>query len=200
MLLMIVYQDLFYRYYQKCHQQGCELTSSCNISACSLKSDDIERTSATSKDALIDNNDNSNSSITPEMQDARMELYATDNDSDKKLSDSNVSGESSDSVDSGAAGGKVDILMGDDDRGVVVDPYLECARFVEGADVLNLNVEERAEGENFEEEEAAAAVKRREKRKKKRKCSGCGQTEVSSYLCFHRFVQGSRPVILVAQR
>lgn len=114
------------------------------------------------------------------MQDARMELYATDNDSDKKLSDSNVSGGSSESVHSGAVCGKVDILMGDDDRGVVVDPYLEF--------VSNLNVEGRAEAENFEEEEATAAVKRREKRKKKRKCSGCGQTEVSSYLCFHRFV------------
>ena len=48
---------------------------------------DPERTSATSKDALLDN-DNSNSSATPEMQDARME-FATDNEgSDKKSDDS----------------------------------------------------------------------------------------------------------------
>lgn len=43
------------------------------------KNDD-ERTSATSKDALLDN-DNSNSSATPEMQDARAEFYVGD---DKK--------------------------------------------------------------------------------------------------------------------
>ncbi|XP_063915633.1 pecanex-like protein 1 isoform X1 [Zophobas morio] len=44
-----------------------------------------ERTSATSKDALLDN-DNSNSSATPEMHDARTDCYGTDNEcSDKKL-------------------------------------------------------------------------------------------------------------------
>lgn len=53
---------------------------------------DEERTSATSKDALLDN-DNSNSSATPDMQDARVDCYGTDNDiSDKKLSEcSNLS-------------------------------------------------------------------------------------------------------------
>lgn len=53
---------------------------------------DGERASATSKDALLDN-DNSNSSATPDMQDARADCYATDNDvSDKKLSEcSNLS-------------------------------------------------------------------------------------------------------------
>lgn len=40
---------------------------------------DEERTSATSKDALLDN-DNSNSSATPEMQDARTDCCAIDND------------------------------------------------------------------------------------------------------------------------
>lgn len=40
---------------------------------------DEERTSATSKDALLDN-DNSNSSATPEMQDARTDCCATDNE------------------------------------------------------------------------------------------------------------------------
>lgn len=46
-----------------------------------------ERTSATSKDALLDN-DNSNSSATPEMHDARTDCYGTDNEcSDKKLSE-----------------------------------------------------------------------------------------------------------------
>ncbi|XP_064214797.1 pecanex-like protein 1 isoform X2 [Tribolium castaneum] len=51
-----------------------------------------ERTSATSKDALLDN-DNSNSSATPEMHDARTDCYGTDNEcSDKKLSEcSNLS-------------------------------------------------------------------------------------------------------------
>ncbi|CAH1958080.1 unnamed protein product [Acanthoscelides obtectus] len=53
---------------------------------------DEERTSATSKDALLDN-DNSNSSITADMQDAHGDCYNTDNDvSDKKLSEcSNLS-------------------------------------------------------------------------------------------------------------
>lgn len=37
---------------------------------------DEERTSATSKDALLDN-DNSNSSATPDMQDARGDCYGT---------------------------------------------------------------------------------------------------------------------------
>lgn len=53
---------------------------------------DDERNSATSKDALLDN-DNSNSSATPEMHDARTDCYGTDNEvSDKKLSEcSNLS-------------------------------------------------------------------------------------------------------------
>lgn len=61
----------------------------CEVYYC--KNDDHERTSATSKDALLDN-DNSNSSATPEMQDARTD-FATDNDvSDKKSSEcSNLS-------------------------------------------------------------------------------------------------------------
>nr|XP_022912748.1 pecanex-like protein 1 isoform X1 [Onthophagus taurus] len=65
-----------------------------NMNVCSVpevfhynsKSDDHERTSATSKDALLDNDnlDNSNSSATPEMQDARAD-FMTDNElSDKK--------------------------------------------------------------------------------------------------------------------
>lgn len=44
---------------------------------------DEERTSATSKDALLDN-DNSNSSVTPEMQDARTDCCATDNENGSK--------------------------------------------------------------------------------------------------------------------
>lgn len=61
----------------------------CEVYYC--KNDDHERTSATSKDALLDN-DNSNSSATPEMQDARTD-FATDNEvSDKKSSEcSNLS-------------------------------------------------------------------------------------------------------------
>lgn len=50
------------------------------------KSEEVDRSSATSKDALLDN-ENSNSSATPEMQDARTDCFATDNESsDKKLS------------------------------------------------------------------------------------------------------------------
>lgn len=63
------------------------------------QSEDVDRTSATSKDALLDN-ENSNSSATPEMHDARTDCFATDNEcSDKKLSEcSNISGSNS-SVD-----------------------------------------------------------------------------------------------------
>ncbi|KAJ8972889.1 hypothetical protein NQ317_008510 [Molorchus minor] len=52
---------------------------------------DEERASATSKDALLDN-ENSNSSVTLDMQDTKADCYGTDNDSDKKLSEcSNLS-------------------------------------------------------------------------------------------------------------
>ncbi|KRT83588.1 hypothetical protein AMK59_4439 [Oryctes borbonicus] len=71
------------------HKEVCNPKVCCEVYYC--KSDDHERTSATSKDALLDN-DNSNSSATPEMQDARTD-FATDNDvSDKKSSEcSNLS-------------------------------------------------------------------------------------------------------------
>ncbi|XP_057670878.1 pecanex-like protein 1 isoform X1 [Diorhabda carinulata] len=50
-----------------------------------------------SKDKLIENNDNSNSSTTPDMQDARTDFYNTDNEiSDKNLSFSNSSMECED--------------------------------------------------------------------------------------------------------
>lgn len=139
----------------------------------SLKSDDVERTSATSKDALIDNNENSNSSATPEMQDARMELYGTDNDSDKKLSDSNVSGGSSDSV---AGGSNVEVLMGDETG--VINPYLGCTKFFDEPGVMELQGDGREVGVDFDDE--VTVVRRREKKKKRRKCSGCGHPEVST--------------------
>ncbi|CAH1237391.1 unnamed protein product [Diabrotica balteata] len=50
------------------------------------------KTNTNSKDRLLENNDNSNSSTTPDMQDARTDFYNTDNDvSDKNLSFSNSS-------------------------------------------------------------------------------------------------------------
>lgn len=54
-----------------------------------LQQPDEEQSSATSKDALLDNDaSNSNSSVTPDMQDARVDCYATDIDiSDKKSSE-----------------------------------------------------------------------------------------------------------------
>lgn len=66
--------------------------SNFNFCRSSSKSEEADRSSATSKDALLDN-DNSNSSATPEMQDARTDCFATDNEcSDKKLSEcSNLS-------------------------------------------------------------------------------------------------------------
>lgn len=71
------------------HKEVCNPKVCCEVYYC--KNDDHERTSATSKDALLDN-DNSNSSATPEMQDARTD-FATDNEvSDKKSSEcSNLS-------------------------------------------------------------------------------------------------------------
>ncbi|GJQ81500.1 putative C-terminus pecanex protein [Trypoxylus dichotomus] len=71
------------------HKEVCNPKMCFEVYYC--KNDDHERTSATSKDALLDN-DNSNSSATPEMQDARTD-FATDNDgSDKKSSEcSNLS-------------------------------------------------------------------------------------------------------------
>lgn len=67
-----------------------------------LKHPDEERGSATSKDALLDNDaSNSNSSVTPDMQDARVDCYATDNDvSDKKFSECSHLSCSSTSVES----------------------------------------------------------------------------------------------------
>lgn len=67
-----------------------------------LKQPDEERSSATSKDALLDNDaSNSNSSVTPDMQDARVDCYATDNDvSDKKSSECSHLSCSSTSVES----------------------------------------------------------------------------------------------------
>lgn len=63
---------------------------------------DEEQSSATSKDALLDNDaSNSNSSVTPDMQDARVDCYATDNDvSDKKSSECSHLSCSSTSVES----------------------------------------------------------------------------------------------------
>lgn len=67
-----------------------------------LQQPDEEQSSATSKDALLDNDaSNSNSSVTPDMQDARGDLYATDNDiSDKKSSECSHLSCSSTSVES----------------------------------------------------------------------------------------------------
>lgn len=58
-----------------------------------------ERTSANSKEALIEN-ENSNSSATPEMQDAQLDCYATDNEySDKKYSECSLCTDSNTSLD-----------------------------------------------------------------------------------------------------
>lgn len=67
-----------------------------------IRHPDEERISATSKDALLDNDvSNSNSSVTPDMQDARVDCYATDNDlSDKKSSECSHLSSSSTSVES----------------------------------------------------------------------------------------------------
>lgn len=74
---------------------------------------DEERTSATSKDALLDN-DNSNSSATPEMQDARTDCCVTDNENGGKkfcncsnLSCSNTSVECEDIVEKPKAKRKI---------------------------------------------------------------------------------------------
>lgn len=68
----------------------------------SLKQPDEEQSSATSKDALLENDaSNSNSSVTPDMQDARIDCYATDNDiSEKKSSECSHFSCSSTSVES----------------------------------------------------------------------------------------------------
>lgn len=59
-----------------------------------------ERTSANSKEALLNENENSNSSATPEMQDAQLDCYATDNEySDKKYSECFVYTDSNTSLD-----------------------------------------------------------------------------------------------------
>lgn len=61
--------------------------------------ENAERTSATSKEALLEN-DNSNSSATPEMQDAQVDCYATDNEySDKKFSECSFCTDSNTSLD-----------------------------------------------------------------------------------------------------
>lgn len=58
-----------------------------------------ERTSANSKEALLEN-ENSNSSATPEMQDAQLDCYATDNEfSDKKYSECSLCTDSNTSLD-----------------------------------------------------------------------------------------------------
>lgn len=77
-----------------------------------LDSDEnVERTSATSKEALLENdnsnsnsnsNTNSNSSATPEMQDAQVDCYATDNefsDHNKKYSECSFCTDSNTSLD-----------------------------------------------------------------------------------------------------
>lgn len=59
-----------------------------------------ERTSANSKEALLNENENSNSSETPEMQDAVLDCYATDNEySDKKYSECSNCTDSNTSLD-----------------------------------------------------------------------------------------------------
>lgn len=67
-----------------------------------LQQPDEEQSSTTSKEALLDNDaSNSNSSVTPDMQDARADCYVTDNDgSDKKSSECSPLSCSSTSVES----------------------------------------------------------------------------------------------------
>uniref|UniRef100_A0A1Y1JUR7 Pecanex-like protein n=2 Tax=Photinus pyralis TaxID=7054 RepID=A0A1Y1JUR7_PHOPY len=164
--------------------EKCDLNSSCNLSVSSNKSDDIDRTSATSKDALLDNNDNSNSSATPEMQDARTDCYATDNEcSDKKLSDSNTS-ESSTSVEceesvleKGDMSRSSTVKLKSSDK-EIDNPYLDCKKFLDDIDLTEskyLETKNEVLVTNFDE--ITNSVKRRNRRNRKRKCSSCGKPE-----------------------
>lgn len=167
-------------------QEKCDHNSSCNLSVSSNKSDDIERTSATSKDALLDNNDNSNSSATPEMQDARTDCYATDNEcSDKKLSDSNTS-ESSTSVEceesvleKGDMSRSSTVKLNKSSDKEIDNPYLDCNKFLEDID-LNENKYLETKNEvlitDFDEV-ISTGVKKRNRKNRKRKCSSCGKAE-----------------------
>ncbi|KAF5299608.1 hypothetical protein FQA39_LY11523 [Lamprigera yunnana] len=172
-----------HEYFPK-HQGKCDLNASCNLSLSSNKSDDIERTSATSKDALLDNNDNSNSSATPEMQDARTDCFVTDNEcSDKKLSDSHTS-ESSTSVEC-----EESVLeRGDMSRSSTVklkfsdkeidNPYLDCNKFLEDIDLNEskyLGTKNEVLISNFED--INTSNKRKNRKSRKRKCSSCGKPE-----------------------
>ncbi|KAF5282134.1 hypothetical protein FQR65_LT02831 [Abscondita terminalis] len=173
-----------HEYFPK-HSDKCDLNLSCNLSLSSNKSDDIERTSATSKDALLDNNDNnSNSSATPEMQDARTDCYATDNEcSDKKLSDSNTS-ESSTSVECeesvlerGDMSRSSTVKLKSSDK-EIDNPYLDSNKFLKDIDLNEskyLGTKNEVLLSNFDD--IGTSIKRRNRKNRKRKCSSCGKPE-----------------------
>lgn len=117
---------------------------------------DEERTSATSKDALLDN-DNSNSSVTPEMHDARTDCCITDNENGGKkfcdcsnLSCSNTSVECEDVPKTKR--NTVTRRCGDGD----LQTRQECDEII----VLPQQVEVKG------------CVKRADRRNRKRRCSG----------------------------
>lgn len=104
-----------------------------------------ERTSATSKDALLDN-DNSNSSATPEMQDARSDFFES---GDAKLCQCANSSYSNTSVECEDILDRVEVRRSKDKR---------SGRLAAGSDLV--------------EGEACSVVKRTGKKNRKRKSSG----------------------------
>lgn len=131
------------------------------------KIEDVDRTSATSKDALLDN-DNSNSSATPEMQDARTDCFATDNEcSDKKLSECSNLSYSNSSMECENAE-KSNMRRSSTIKLRPCDK--ECAEIAKFFDDLNENVHVEAKNEAaIAENKETGAVRKKTNRKNRKK-------------------------------
>ncbi|XP_018322376.1 pecanex-like protein 1 isoform X2 [Agrilus planipennis] len=142
--------------------------SNCSFSLLSNKSDDGEQGSATSKDALVDN-EKSNSSETPEMQDARADCYATDNEfSDRKFSDSGSSSCSDIKLEAWSAG--------DVDRGSTIRQRSRVKKNNGQMSSSNSYIENKEDIQDYNDE--PKSMKRRKARKNSRlKCNDCDKVD-----------------------